>query len=65
MWHPCPGDTAAPGVSRGRGPADCDVTGPAADLYLTLWNRRAGDGLRVTGEAALLATFARGLRITW
>jgi uncharacterized protein (TIGR03083 family) len=59
------GGTAAPGVSRGRGPADCDVTGPAADLYLALWNRRPVDGLRVTGDAGLLGAFARALRITW
>jgi uncharacterized protein (TIGR03083 family) len=59
------GGTAAPGVSRGSGPADCDVTGPAADLYLTLWNRRPVDGLRLTGEAGLLGSFARALRITW
>jgi uncharacterized protein (TIGR03083 family) len=59
------GGTAAPGVSRGSGPADCAVTGPAADLYLTLWNRRPVDGLRVTGEAGLLGAFTQALRITW
>jgi len=59
------GGTAAAGVSRGAGPADCDLTGLAADLYLTLWNRRPADGLRVTGNPAILAAFARALRITW
>jgi hypothetical protein len=28
-----------PGVSRGTGPAGCDVTGPARGLYLTLSSR--------------------------
>jgi uncharacterized protein (TIGR03083 family) len=59
------GGTVAAGVSRGTGPAGCDVSGPAADLYLTLWNRRPADGLRVTGDPAILAAFARALRITW
>ncbi|MBO0788274.1 MAG: maleylpyruvate isomerase N-terminal domain-containing protein, partial [Actinobacteria bacterium] len=30
------------GVARGTGPADCTVTGPAASLYLLLWNRDPG-----------------------
>jgi uncharacterized protein (TIGR03083 family) len=59
------GGTAAPRVSRASAPADCDVTGPAADLYLTLWNRRPADGLRVAGDPGLLGAFARALRITW
>jgi uncharacterized protein (TIGR03083 family) len=59
------GGAAAPGVSRGTGPADCEVTGPAAGLYLTLWNRRAPDGLRVTGDPGVLARFGYALRITW
>jgi uncharacterized protein (TIGR03083 family) len=54
-----------PEVSRGRGPADCDVTGPASDLYLTLWNRPARGDLEVRGDPALLAAFRQELRITW
>jgi uncharacterized protein (TIGR03083 family) len=54
-----------PGVSRGTGTAGCDVTGPACDLYLTLWNRRPPDGLQVTGDPGILAAFARALQITW
>ncbi len=56
---------AGPGVSRGTGPADCALTGPASDLYLTLWNRRPPGGLRVTGDPGVLAAFSRALRITW
>lgn len=59
------GGASEPGVSRGTGPAGCDVTGQARDLYLTLWNRRPADGLQVTGDPAILAAFARALRITW
>jgi uncharacterized protein (TIGR03083 family) len=59
------GGTAEPGVSRGTGPAGCDVTGTARDLYLTLWHRRPPDGLAVTGDPGILAAFAAALRITW
>jgi uncharacterized protein (TIGR03083 family) len=53
------------GVARGTGPADCDVTVTARDLYLVLWNRRPADGLRVTGDPGVLAAFGRTLHITW
>jgi uncharacterized protein (TIGR03083 family) len=59
------GGTAGPGVSRGAGRADCAITGPASDLYLTLWNRRPPGGLRVAGDPAVLGAFSRALRITW
>jgi uncharacterized protein (TIGR03083 family) len=59
------GGAAEPGVSRGAGPARCEVTGPPAELYLTLWNRRSPDGLQVTGDPGILAGFTRALQITW
>lgn len=59
------GGSAEPGVARGNGPADCDVTGHGRDLYLTLWNRRPPDGLQVTGDTGILAAFSRMLQITW
>jgi len=59
------GGAGEPGVSRGTGPADCDVTGPARDLYLTLWNRRPPGGLRVAGDPGILGAFSRALQITW
>jgi hypothetical protein len=52
-------------VARKTGPADCDVTGPAADLYLLLWNRRGTDGLGVRGDGSLLADFCRHAAVTW
>ena len=59
------GVAAAPGVSRGAGPAGCAVTGPAGDLYLMLWNRRPPDGLRVTGDPGILAALPGAQQITW
>jgi len=59
------GRPGAVGAARGNGPADCAVTGPARDLYLTLWNRGPADGLRVTGDLAVLAAFGTAMHITW
>jgi uncharacterized protein (TIGR03083 family) len=58
----------APGhaeVTRAAGPADCHITGTAADLYLLLWNRRDDHGLSVDGDARLLATLRGQLRVVW
>ncbi len=56
---------AAPGVSRGTGPADCDVTGPAARplpdaVEPPPAGRAAGDR-----RPGLLTTFGHALQITW
>lgn len=59
------GRPGAAGVSRGSGPADCAVTGPARELYLLLWNRGRADGLRVTGDSGVLAAFGREIQVTW
>jgi uncharacterized protein (TIGR03083 family) len=59
---------AAPGrlaVARGTGPAGCDVTGPAARLYLLLWNRAGQNGLVVGGDASQLAAFRAHYHVTW
>ncbi len=61
------------GVDRGwtgapAGPADCTVTGPAAEVYLLLWNRRGpGDlpGVQLTGDPEVLEYWRRGVRVTW
>ena len=52
-------------VAREDGPAGCDVTGPAADLYLLLWNRRDAGGLDVRGDAGTLAGFRGHVAVTW
>ncbi len=50
------------------GPADCTVTGPAADVFLLLWNRRDPADLpavRVAGDPDVLRHWRRGVRVTW
>lgn len=50
----------APRVERGtQGAADCTVSGPAADLYLALWNRAPYDGLDISGDAELVELWRR------
>jgi len=44
---------------------DCLVKGPAADLYLALWNRRGLDGLVVDGDGEVLALFLDRVRVRW
>ncbi|MGW5352615.1 maleylpyruvate isomerase family mycothiol-dependent enzyme [Streptomyces sp. NPDC004031] len=50
--------------SAGDGPADCELTGPAQDLYLMLWNRLPPDAATVTGDTALAALWRRTSAIT-
>jgi uncharacterized protein (TIGR03083 family) len=47
------------------GEADFDVSAPASDLYMVLWNRRAVDGLAVTGDRGALALWQETIRIRW
>ncbi|HEX9993483.1 MAG TPA: maleylpyruvate isomerase family mycothiol-dependent enzyme [Acidimicrobiales bacterium] len=46
-------------------PADCEVTGPAAAVHLTLWNRRGPRGLTVAGDRAVLARFLDQVHVRW
>ncbi len=62
-WLVVTGPDAA--VSAGSGPAACDVTGTAESLYLALWNRQPAAGLRVDGDAGLLAELTGSLQVTW
>ncbi|MCU1493087.1 MAG: hypothetical protein JWO62_851 [Acidimicrobiaceae bacterium] len=48
-----------------REEADCQVAGPASELYLLLWNRRAIDGFIMTGDAGMLDLWRERARITW
>ena len=47
--------------------ADCTLTGPAAGLYLLLWNRAdpGAAGVAVGGDASLLRFWQEGVRVTW
>ncbi len=50
-----------------RDDADCTLTGPAAGLYLLLWNRAdpVAAGVAVSGDASLLRLWQESVRITW
>jgi uncharacterized protein (TIGR03083 family) len=45
--------------------AACTVTGPAAALYLALWNRVGADDLTIEGDLNVLGQFAAGVQIRW
>jgi uncharacterized protein (TIGR03083 family) len=50
-----------------RDEAHCTLTGPAAGLYLLLWNRadQAAAGVAVSGDASLLRLWQERVRISW
>jgi uncharacterized protein (TIGR03083 family) len=52
-------------TQRGDGPADATLTGAAADLYLTLWNRGMDSQIRTTGDHTLLDKWHDNMRIRW
>ena len=45
--------------------ADCSVSGPASDLYLLAWNRRAPDALDVRGDRAVLDHWRESHQVRW
>jgi uncharacterized protein (TIGR03083 family) len=58
-------DAAGADAAGADGSADCAVAGPAAEIYLMLWNRRPADGIDLRGDESLLDVLRRELRITW
>ena len=52
-------------TERVRGDAEVVVRGPAADLYLLVWNRRSLDGLDVTGDGSLLDLWRSSVQVRW
>jgi uncharacterized protein (TIGR03083 family) len=56
------GVEAAAGAAA-TGDVDCEAAGPAADLYLALWNRRGTDGLSVEGDGGVLGLFLSSVHI--
>ncbi|BBA99695.1 hypothetical protein RVR_6424 [Actinacidiphila reveromycinica] len=46
------------------GPADCELSGPARDLYLLLWNRLPLDAVAVTGDRDLAGVWRASSAIT-
>jgi uncharacterized protein (TIGR03083 family) len=58
-------DVVETDAGRGDTPADCQVSGRAADLYLALWNRQPSTGLDVDGDRDVLELFADKVRVRW
>ncbi len=54
------GDDAAPAARR-----YCEVSGPASDIYLLLWNRRTAGGLDVRGDSGILETWRERMHVRW
>jgi uncharacterized protein (TIGR03083 family) len=54
-------------VQRGTGSADCQLIGPAAGLYLALWNRAEPSAaeIQVSGDEIVLEKWRDGMRVTW
>lgn len=52
-------------VDRGAGHGDLVVSGPAADLYLFLWNRRDTEGLDLEGDERVLDIWREKAQITF
>jgi uncharacterized protein (TIGR03083 family) len=52
-------------TARVAGEADCTVRGPAAALYLLLWNRGPRDAVEVSGDATLLDLWREKATIRW
>ncbi|MGW7525861.1 maleylpyruvate isomerase family mycothiol-dependent enzyme [Streptomyces sp. NPDC054783] len=50
-------------VREATGDADCEVAGPAAQLYLSLWNRLPFPS--VTGDASVAALWREKSAVTW
>jgi uncharacterized protein (TIGR03083 family) len=59
--------TLAASVRRGGGVADCTLAGPAAGVYLVLWNRAdpGAVGVSISGDEAVLLAWRGGMRVTW
>lgn len=45
--------------------SDCQISGTANDLYLTLWNRKPPTGIAIDGDAGVVDLFADGVKIRW
>jgi uncharacterized protein (TIGR03083 family) len=56
---------AGPVPTRGEAAAQCAVAGPAAELYLALWNRRDFTGLRVDGDRSVLELWRERATVRW
>ncbi|MER5203424.1 maleylpyruvate isomerase family mycothiol-dependent enzyme [Streptomyces sp. NPDC002825] len=66
VWTVHLSPTAPPRTERGTTPpADTELTGPAARLYLTLWNRLPLDSITLAGDEDLARLWRETSAITW
>jgi uncharacterized protein (TIGR03083 family) len=56
------GAVPAGDVPPGRG---CEVSGPPAAVYLTLWNRGGTEDLEIRGDRSVLDTWREQMRVRW
>jgi uncharacterized protein (TIGR03083 family) len=49
----------------GTGPVDCELSGPAERLYLTLWNRLPLDAVTLTGDPGPARLWREKSAVTW
>jgi hypothetical protein len=52
-------------VSNCEHPAALNLTGPASDLYLLLWNRTGVERLDARGDLQILEAWRRHAAVTW
>ena len=52
-------------VTRDAQEADCVVSGPAADLYVLLWNRGPVDGVDLEGDRSVMELWRSKATISW
>lgn len=65
VWSVRLSDQAPHAVRTAEGPADCELSGPAGRLYLTLWNRLPADTVTVTGDGRLAQLWRETSAVTW
>ena len=58
-------DDAVTTLPDGAGEADCQVSGPATALYLTLWNRGPAGPITVDGDGTVLEVFRDRVQVRW
>ena len=52
-------------TQRTAGHADCNVTGPASDIFIALWNHPPSEAMKVTGDNSLVTDLGANVRIRW
>lgn len=57
--------TTSPGPGESPAKADCEIAGPASDVYLALWNRLPPSVLTMSGDADVLGLFLDRVRVRW